>query len=80
MKGREENNLDIEKSPAVMAKLREKYIQRPDCDFNGSFSASTLNDYFKCQRMFYLKHVEGIGEEDEVVEEVDGAQFTIFTM
>lgn len=79
MKGREENNLDIEKSPAVMAKLREKYIQRPDCDFNGSFSASTLNDYFKCQRMFYLKHVEGIGEEDEVVEEVDGAQFgTIF--
>jgi hypothetical protein len=79
MKGREENNLDIEKGPAIMAKLREKYIQRPDCDFNGSFSASTLNDYFKCQRLFYLKHVEGIGEEDEVVEEVDGAQFgTIF--
>ncbi len=79
MKGREENNLDIEKSPAIMARLREKYIMGPDGDFNGSFSASTLNDYFKCQRLFYLKHVEGIGEEDEVVEEVDGAQFgTIF--
>jgi hypothetical protein len=25
--------------------------------------------------MFYLKHVEGISEEDEVVDEVDGAQF-----
>ncbi len=79
MKGREENNLDIEKSEAVMAKLREKYLQKSDGQFAGSFSASTLNDYFKCQRMFYLKHVEGIGEEDEVVEEVDGAQFgTIF--
>ncbi len=75
MKGREENNLDIEKSETVMAKLREKYLQKHNGDFNGSFSASTLNDYFKCQRMFYLKHVEGIGEEDEVVEEVDGAQF-----
>jgi CRISPR/Cas system-associated exonuclease Cas4 (RecB family) len=75
MKGREENNLDIEKSPAVMAKLREKYLQKSDGQFAGSFSASTLNDYFKCQRLFYLKHVEGIGEEDEVVEEVDGAQF-----
>ena len=65
MKGREENNLDIEKSETVMAKLREKYLQKHNGDFNGSFSASTLNDYFKCQRMFYLKHVEGIGEEDE---------------
>ena len=26
-----------QKGPAIMAKLREKYIQRPDCDFNGSF-------------------------------------------
>ncbi|HOG41273.1 MAG TPA: PD-(D/E)XK nuclease family protein [Bacteroidales bacterium] len=79
MKGRKVNSLDVEKSPAIMKKLREKYIMRPDGDFNGSFSASTLNDYFKCQRLFYLKHVEGIGEEDEVVEEVDGAQFgTIF--
>ncbi len=75
MKGREDNNLDIEKSEAVMAKLREKYLQKSDGQFAGSFSASTLNDYFKCQRMFYLKHVEGVGEEDEVVEEVDGAQF-----
>jgi len=79
MKGREENNLDIEKGPAIIAKLREKYLQKSDGQFAGSFSASTLNDYFKCQRMFYLKHVEGVGEEDEVVEEVDGAQFgTIF--
>jgi CRISPR/Cas system-associated exonuclease Cas4 (RecB family) len=79
MKEKENHSLNIKKSQLVMDKLRKKYLQKSDGSFVGSFSASTLNDYFKCQRMFYLKHVEGIGEEDEVVDEVDGAQFgTIF--
>ena len=75
MKDKENYNRDIKKSQSVIKKLREKYLRKPDDSFEGSFSASTLNDYFKCQRMFYLKHVEGISEEDEVVDEVDGAQF-----
>lgn len=79
MKDKESYSRDIKKSQSIMEKLRDKYLQKADGSFNGSFSASTLNDYFKCQRMFYLKHVEGISEEDEVVDEVDGAQFgTIF--
>ena len=45
----------------------------------GVFSASSLNTYLNCPLRFYYEYVEGIKEQDEVVEDVDAGLFgTVF--
>ena len=64
----------IVKDEAVMQKLEDRFIRG-----TGVFSASSLNTYLDCPLRFYYEQVEGIREQDEVVEDVDAGVFgTIF--
>ena len=60
----------IEKDAEVLRKLEDRFIQG-----TGAFSASSLNTYLDCPLRFYYEQVEGIREQDEVVEDVDAGVF-----
>lgn len=62
--------LTVEKSPAVLQELHDRFITG-----KGTFSASSLNSYIDCPLQFYYKHVRKIKEQDEVTEEVDANIF-----
>ena len=64
----------VAKDELVMQKLEEVFVQG-----KGVFSASSLNKYLDCPLRFYYEEVEGIREQDDVVEDVDAGIFgTIF--
>lgn len=64
----------IVKDETVLQKLDERFVHG-----TGVFSASSLNTYLDCPLRFYYEQVEGIREQDEVVEDVDASVFgTIF--
>ena len=60
----------VEKTDLVLKELTDRFIKG-----TGVFSASSLNDYIGCPMMYYYKHVKGIKEDDEVVEELDSSLF-----
>lgn len=62
----------VDKSPQVMAALREKFLtgEKPK-----PFSASSINAYIDCPLSFYYKYVAGIEENDEVAEGLDSSLF-----
>ena len=62
--------ITVEKTPAVMQELADRFITG-----TGVFSASSLNTYIDCPLRFYYQHVRRIKEQDEVVEEVDSSLF-----
>lgn len=64
----------VEKDAAVQQKLENLFVHG-----KGVFSASSLNTYLDCPLRFYYEQVEGIREQDDVVEDVDAGLFgTIF--
>ncbi len=64
-------NISVEKSAQVMAKLEEKYISGE----KSSLSASALNNYMICPLKFYVENVCGVRDEDDVVESVEANTF-----
>jgi len=60
----------VEKDAAVMKKLEELFVSGDKV-----FSASSLNTYLNCPLRFYYEFVEGIREQDEVVEDLDAGLF-----
>ena len=64
----------VAKDAAVMQKLEDLFVTGKSV-----FSASSLNTYLNCPLRFYYEFVEGIREQDEVVEDLDPGLFgTIF--
>ena len=64
----------VVKDARVMQLLDDRFVHG-----TGVFSASSLNQYLDCPLRFYYEAVEGIREQDDVVEEVDAGLFgTIF--
>ncbi len=64
----------IVKSDQIMELLHSKYV-----DGQNSLSASAINNYLTCPLKFYFENVEGIEQDDEVVEGVESNTFgTIF--
>ena len=64
----------IRKDERVMQLLEERFIQQKK-----PFSASALNTFIECPLNFYYKYVEGIQEQEEVVEDLGADLFgTIF--
>ncbi len=65
--------IDVAKTPAVLEALA-KYA-----DPEGSgISPSALNDYIECSLRFYLKHIAGLREAQEVEEDLDARIFGNF--
>jgi len=70
---REVNPIAIAKTPDVLAALI-KYT-----NLNGKgISPSALNDYIECGLRFYLKHIAGLQEAEQVEEDVDARIFGNF--
>lgn len=66
--------IEVAKSEEIIKILEDKFI-------NGkySLSASSLNEYINCPLQFYYDKVEGIAEQEDVLEEADSTLFgTIF--
>ena len=63
----------VAKTPEVMARMRELFIE--EGEDRKRFSASSLNDYLSCRLKFYYKYVAGLEEEDEISEDLDAGQF-----
>lgn len=55
---------EVEKSNAVMEKLRRK-----------QFSASAINDYFICPLKFYIDYILGVKEEDDISADLEADKF-----
>lgn len=66
----ERSVVTVEKSPAVLQELHERFVAG-----DGTFSASSLNSYIDCPLQFYYQHVRKIKEQEEVTEEVDASLF-----
>lgn len=64
-----------QKTPEVMAILRERYVTGDSEGRRKPFSASALNTYLDCPVRFYYQYVERVEEADEVVEELDSGLF-----
>lgn len=64
-----------EKTPEVMARLRERYVEKNAEGWRKPFSASALNAYLDCPVRFYYQYVERVEEADEVTEELDDSLF-----
>jgi hypothetical protein len=58
-----------EKADAILA----QYLEGPEEE--KYLSPSAMNTYIDCPLKFYLRYIAGIGESDEVQEEVDAAGF-----
>ncbi len=68
--------IQIEKTPAVMEKLKQ-FTTIGEGSF--SLSASSINSYIDCPLQFYLTKVEDVDEADEVLETVEASMFgTLF--
>ena len=63
----------IAKTPNVMEVLAR--FTNPE---GRGLSPSVLNDYIECSLRFYLKHIAGLKEAEEVEEEMDARVFGIF--
>lgn len=61
----------LAKSDAIMEKMRNLYMG----DGGGYLSASAINCYIDCPLKFYHTYVEGIREQDDVIEELDAGKF-----
>ena len=66
----ERSVVTVEKSPAVLQELHERFVTG-----DGTFSASSLNSYIDCPLKFYYQYVRCIKEQEEVTEEVDASLF-----
>ncbi|MFZ5939626.1 MAG: PD-(D/E)XK nuclease family protein [Bacteroidota bacterium] len=64
----------VEKGPEVYARL-EDYLVDAGGEARTYLSPSALNAYIDCPLRFYFRYIAGIGEEDEVLEEVDNIWF-----
>ena len=63
----ETNPIRIRKTPEIMEKIRQYTV--PDSKKN--FSATMLNTYLNCPLDFYLRFIEGYGEENEITDYID---------
>lgn len=64
----------IPKSEVAMAGLR-RYLNTADSPPVAMLTPSVLNDYIDCPLRFYLRHVAGLREADEVEEDMDARVF-----
>ena len=70
------NEISVVKNEAVMAKLYSRFVEEGS---SKTLSASAINTYLMCPLQFYLQHVEGIKDENEVEENIEAGTFgTIF--
>ncbi len=67
-----EETFGIKKTPEIMAKIMRYASTGNDRRY---LSPSTINEYIGCPLGFYLKHIEGLKVEDEVVEYMDESTF-----
>ena len=73
----EPQNIRIEKSDGLMAKLRELYDAASE--HSVALSPSALNTYLDCPLKFYYNYVARLQSPDEATSEIDSALFgTIF--
>ena len=63
----EKDEVAVKKTPEIMAKLNVY----KDSESNRYLSASALNKYISCPLSFYLYYVEGMQQEDEILEYMD---------
>lgn len=63
----ETNPIRIKKTPEIMEKLRQYAV----AGSGKNLSASQLNTYLNCPLDFYLRFVEGYGEEKEITDFMD---------
>ncbi len=71
--------LCIEKTPEMIAKMRELFDFEMKDGKRKTFSASSFSDYIDCPLKFYLKKVQRIGKPDEVSDDVQVNEFgTVF--
>ncbi|MFZ4724396.1 MAG: PD-(D/E)XK nuclease family protein [Paludibacter sp.] len=69
-------NIQIDKTPSVMAKIQQFTI---DGELQPSLSASSINTYIDCPLQFYLTKVEAVEQADEVKETIEADMFgTLF--
>ena len=66
----ERSVVTVEKSPAVLQELHERFVTG-----DGTLSASSLNSYIDCPLKFYYQYVRRIKEQEDVTEEVDASLF-----
>jgi hypothetical protein len=69
---REKPSLVISHAPETDRKLEKYTLQGGDEKY---LSPSAINTYIDCSLKFYLRYLAGIGEPDEVKEEIDPAGF-----
>lgn len=68
------NKIQLKDAAPISFKQSQKsleYLQRFTEEGEKTLSPSTLNDYIECGLRFYLKHIAGFREADEVEEELD---------
>lgn len=63
-------SLSVEKTPEVIQELTSLFVGG-----KGAFSATSINTYLDCRLRFYLTHVKGIKESQDVIENLDAALF-----
>lgn len=63
----ETNPIRIRKTPEIMEKIRQYTV----AGSKKNFSASMLNTYLNCPLDFYLRFIEGYGEENEITDYID---------
>jgi len=69
-------NIQIDKTPSVMAKIQEF---TKEGDYQPALSASSINTYIDCPLQFYLTKVEAVEQADEVKETIEADMFgTLF--
>ena len=69
---RETPPLEVPHTPAIDQKLLEFSVSPKGKRY---LSPSAINAYLDCPLKFYLRYIAGIGEPDEVLEEIDAAGF-----
>jgi hypothetical protein len=72
VRARESTSLEIPHSEVVELKLKQF---RSNAEEGRKLSPSAVNTYIDCSLKFYLKYIAGIGEADEVSEDIDPAGF-----
>lgn len=66
----EEAGLTVEKTPEIMAKLKEFTVEG-----GRTLSASSINGYINCPLSFYLKRVCGLDLDEEVMDYMDSGTY-----
>ncbi|MEN8156760.1 MAG: PD-(D/E)XK nuclease family protein [Bacteroidota bacterium] len=72
MMAREVPGVVVEHTPEVDLKLRRYFPEEGGTRY---LSPSAINTYIDCSLKFYLRYLAGIGESDQVQEEIDAAGF-----